>query len=462
LSCGDALKESLNYIRVSFDYVCGNPPYVRTHNLSTETREYLKDRNNLSFGTGTTDLYVAFYDIGLRMLKDTGVLGYISPNSFLKNTSQKAFRNYLIENEYLSAVYDFKSSKIFEDADTYTCICILNKDRARHEKTVQYREYRMYDVIGENTMSYDYFISVLKDRPWVISSKKDFSFLEHINSLPMKIGKFTVIQNGIATNLDEVYVGHAYRSEVCILPYTGKDTDPSRTVYFKTLDGTVHPVESSILRRCVKASRYSGELDQPDTSYNLYMLFPYTRKTVLGDNGYGAGEGVSPMWEEALRIEFPLAYQYLLSRREKLEKRDMEKDVSWFLFGRSQGMLNSGYRKIVFKHVISKESPAVIPHILDEDVVVYSGMYLNIQRRLCVIAPPNGKFVAPTQLTIDETVYDELLEEIRKAMATDDFARYCALTGKDMAGGFVSVSTKTVKQYGFESVEIEKVLCRKV
>lgn len=56
-----------------------------------------------------------------------------------------------------------------------------------------------------------------------------------------------------------------------------------------------------------------------------------------------------------------------------------DKNADWFLFGRSQGIQNSGLKKIVFKHIIDKNKPQIKPFILDEDVVVYSGRYITAE-----------------------------------------------------------------------------------
>ena len=55
LACQDALDYAANQ---QFDYVVGNPPYIRIHYLDEATRRKIK--NNYEFGTGTTDLYVIF------------------------------------------------------------------------------------------------------------------------------------------------------------------------------------------------------------------------------------------------------------------------------------------------------------------------------------------------------------------------------------------------------------------
>ena len=120
---GDALIEYKQFVG-QMDLVIGNPPYIRTHHMDQNTRDLVR---TFQFGTGNTDLYVQFYDIGIQMLKEEGTLCYISPNSFLKNTSQQKFRDFLIEQKLLYQLYNFQSNPVFDNADTYCCVCVLNK-----------------------------------------------------------------------------------------------------------------------------------------------------------------------------------------------------------------------------------------------------------------------------------------------------------------------------------------------
>ena len=181
------------------------------------------------------------------------------------------------------------------------------------------------------------------------------------------------------------------------------------TVYFKDKAGKVHEIESAILRRCVKASKYEGKTD------NTYIIFPYAE---------------APISEDRLKKEFPKTYAYLDSYRDELAKRDMDKNVNWFLFGRSQGIQNSGLKKVVFKHIIDKNKPKIEPFILDDDVVVYSGRYVT----------------AGTE---------EDLQKAYNIFKSEEFARYCALVGKNKAGGYVDVSTKAVKEFGVQEEQTE-------
>lgn len=414
LTMGDTLVEYKKHVGTK-DFCVGNPPFVRIHNIPDDYREVVQD---FQFVSGMIDLYVVFYEIGLSMLRSSGKLGYISPNSFMRNTSQRDFRQHLIDNRYLSAIYDFKTSKLFEDADTYTCICVLDKDGDRENLSVDYKEYKMYDVVARNTFDYDYFAREFSGKAWNLASEEDVRFLDENKELPTKIGDIAIVQNGIATLKDSVYINKVFEDKELTIPYMGRHTDEERVVYFGFENRSI-PIESTILHRCVKASRYDGVMG------NTYIIFPYKEKSTNGS-------GYEPMLEGDLRKSFPMAYDYLLRVKGELSSRDMDKNSDWFLFGRSQGLANSRFKKIVFKHIVSKSSPIVTPHVLDEDVIVYSGMYT-------VVGGENFE---------SKEDYDRVLGVVSSVFASPMFGRYLALVGKDMQGGYKTVSTKMVRSFG--------------
>lgn len=437
LKCDDTLKIYNQYVG-KMDYVVGNPPYIRIHNIEQNYRDLVK---SFQFANGTTDMYIVFYEIGIQMCKsDSGKLGFITPNSFLRNTSQKSFRNYLIENEILSGIYDFKDSNIFDGIGTYTCICLIDKNPYRISKTyIDYREYKMYTLTVRNKIDFKYFKNQLKNATWNLSSEEDIQFLEQNKKRPIKIKSIATVQNGIATNRDSVYVGKAWIDKDCTIPQTGKHSDRKKIVYFNG-----NKIESTILHRCVKASKFNGTID------NTYILFPYKNKPSTRLYKLETGKEVAttyiPYAEHEMMTKFPLAYSYLKSHWDDLETRDMDDNVPWYVFGRSQGLANSGFSKLVFKHVVSKSQNNIDVHILDEDVIVYSGIYVTIDPAPFI----NGE---NKKVTFNEAFYDEELCEVKHVLESDDFCHYCKLVGKDMSGGYVGISSVFVKNYGTELTE---------
>ena len=431
LLCGDTLLLYQNYIG-KMNFCVGNPPYVRIRNIMNEYRNTVK---NFSLTKGTTDMYVVFYEIGIQILKEnSGRLAYITPNSFLRNTSQKKFRNYLVDHKLLTAIYDFKDSKIF-DVDTYTCICVIDKNKNRLAKdTVECREYRMYDMIANSKIPYAYFQNQLHNAAWNFSSEEDVMFLQQNSKRQVKIKDIAIVQNGISTNKNSIYIGKVWLDKDCTKPYMGKHTDKQQLVYFNDYE-----IESTILHRCVKASRYEGE------SSNNYILFPYRNKAkaplVKKSDGSEVVAAYTAYTEEEMQSKFPRTYAYLQEYREELESRDMDPKADWFAFARSQGLINSGYKKLVFKNVICKSSHSMDVHMVDEDIITYSGVYITIDATNFISS--DGVF--------DDIQYDQKLEEVRKILASPDFHKYCTLVGKDVHGGYSYIFSSTfVKNYGIK------------
>lgn len=61
------------------------------------------------------DLYYAFYEYGIKMLKPNGILLYISPNSFTKNASGIKMREYIEKIIFLLILKIFQMNKNLMD-----------------------------------------------------------------------------------------------------------------------------------------------------------------------------------------------------------------------------------------------------------------------------------------------------------------------------------------------------------
>ncbi|WP_324734977.1 N-6 DNA methylase [Thermococcus sp. SY098] len=120
----DEKKRVDNIKKMKFDFVVGNPPYVRVQNLDEDTREFL--RRAYKTVSGKFDIYIPFIERGLRWLKDNGKLGYIVPNTFMTRQYGAGIREYLL-NFRIVHILDFGDSKVFEDATNYPAIIIVEK-----------------------------------------------------------------------------------------------------------------------------------------------------------------------------------------------------------------------------------------------------------------------------------------------------------------------------------------------
>ena len=106
--CADTL--SVSKYNSQMDYVVGNPPYVRVHNLDNayNTVKSYKFANG-----GMTDIYLVFFEIGFNMLKPNGQLCYITPSSWLSSLAADNLRRYIVQNQNLIALIDLEHFQAF-------------------------------------------------------------------------------------------------------------------------------------------------------------------------------------------------------------------------------------------------------------------------------------------------------------------------------------------------------------
>ena len=69
-----------------FDIVIGNPPYVRME-LIKPLKPYLETRYEVV--ADRADLYAYFFELGVRLLKPGGRLGYISSSTFFRTAQAR-------------------------------------------------------------------------------------------------------------------------------------------------------------------------------------------------------------------------------------------------------------------------------------------------------------------------------------------------------------------------------------
>ena len=309
--CGDTL--TIDKYDAKMDFVLGNPPYVRVHNLGDSFEEI----KSFSFAqNGMTDLYIVFYEIGLRMLNKTGILGYITPSSFYNSLAGSYMRKYLVAGNFIDKIVDLKHHQAFE-ATTYTTIVVLRNDKQSTEI-----EYFTYDsdtqrpVFCERLCPEDFYIT----DSFYFGSKEDVYLLKKIFS---NNGKGNIeVKNGYATLCDDVFIGDFNFTSDLILP--------------------VIKASKGIVRK---------------------MLYPYDKFALL-------------IPEETLKKD-EAAYRYLSDNKETLKKRSNERksDRYWYAFGRSQAIADTYKDKIAVNSLLRTEKDIKLTPA-PPGTGVYSGLYI--------------------------------------------------------------------------------------
>jgi len=317
----DALDVDENKkILEKFDFVVGNPPYIRIQNLDKKERKYIQD--NYSFcKSGSTDIYIAFFQMGISLLNSEGILSFITPNTYFYTNTGKELRKYFRENKLIKEIINFDDKQVFDGVTAYTSITALEKNNTKNSF-----DYYFYT----NKLKYVGSIpfSKLNDDKWILDKNEIIDKILEIETRGKKLGEIAEIHVGITTLADDIYIfeNPLFKDNIAII---------------KLKNGAEYKIEKSILKPIIKVSTLKNSNDEQ----NRFIIFPY--KLVNGK--------YVVLSEEELKQKYPLTYKYFLSVKERLLKRDKGKKISpWYAFGRTQGLNTSFGEKILISPIGNK------------------------------------------------------------------------------------------------------------
>jgi len=116
-----------NNISGGFDIVIGNPPYVGEKSHKEIFRQ-IREGNLKEYYQGKQDLFYFFFHLGLNLLKNNGILSFITTNYFITATGGKKLREDFFKRAVFRKIINFNELKIFESAlGQHNMITILQK-----------------------------------------------------------------------------------------------------------------------------------------------------------------------------------------------------------------------------------------------------------------------------------------------------------------------------------------------
>ena len=181
----------------SFDIVIGNPPYVRQEMIK-EQKPALKEKYQTF--AGTADLYVYFYELGIRMLKTYGTLGYICSNKYYTVKYGEALRAFLLENTKIEIFTDFEDKKVFEDATVTSDINIFKKEKPASES--------IFKVVNSDlTNSFSMRQSDLSKSGFAFVTPQKLQLKKKIEKIGTPLKEWNIrINYGIKTGFNEAFI----------------------------------------------------------------------------------------------------------------------------------------------------------------------------------------------------------------------------------------------------------------
>lgn len=346
--CGDALdkrtfKKLQKLCKGGFDCVVGNPPYVRNKNMNDTTKALLPSWETSS--AGNVDLYMPFFEIGIKLLSSNGKLGYISPNSYLQGVNGRNLRNYFSSVKYQIHIVDFRDSQVFENVTSYTCITLI--DKSIKTDNISYFRLNETNSLDSHTCSCYNMEDFPNGNPWRMSESSIDTIIQKLESSGTPLSNWK-IRNGLAT----------LKNDIFFFSPCGED----EVYYHRIYEGKKYKIEKDV---CIKVAKPNIIKNETELAEKMEIaIFPYTHN----DNSYDVID------EAVLQSFYPESYKFLNEYKSLLLKRDKGHGSypAWYAYGRTQGMNNFG-KKLLIPYICDKPI-AVLS--LDPEVLFYCGYAL--------------------------------------------------------------------------------------
>lgn len=394
LYCGNSL--TFDFMAISevcgnngFDIVVGNPPYVRSKHIDDATKQCLPRWQTSR--VGNVDLYIPFFEIGMSVLREDGILGYITANSFFKSVNARALRRYFNEQQTSLTIIDFGEQIVFKKRLAYTCLAFLSKSR---RDSILYTKADIADVEANNNFVYSRIAYETLDdhRGWNLNHSEVLNNIRLIESAGKALGDLYVIKNGIATLANDVFIFRPTRVD--------------SAYYYHMRNGLEYPIEKGICRDIIKPNILKTEAEIAEKEEKIITPYDQTYNVIK---------------EDFFASTYPKAYSYLLSCRDVLDARDKgDGDYgAWYAFGRTQAIADSGL-KLLFPYMSD------LPHFVylpQRDMMIYCGY----------------------------AIYSESENELlflKRVLESSVFDYYMKHTSKPYSSGYYSYAKNHVKSFG--------------
>ncbi|EID4796118.1 class I SAM-dependent DNA methyltransferase [Campylobacter lari] len=296
----EVLDEGGNF--QGFDLIIGNPPYIRQEDIKELKPNLAK---NYKVYKGTSDIYTYFYELGFNVLKQNGVLSFITSNKYTRAGYGEALREFLLKNTTLLEYIDLNGIKVFDSATVDTSILSFEKAKTK-DSSFKYLAPNT-ELLKENDFNIESILNFNKIAQNSLS-KESFTFNdESTNALKAKIEKHGTplkewhglnINYGIKTGYNEAFIITTEKRDE-ILAKCKDEAEKERTAKL---------IRKMLRGRDIK--RYSYEWAGLWAIF-IPWHFPNVEKpkTMLEN-------------EQDLKEQYSSLYNHLLSHKEKLSNRN--------------------------------------------------------------------------------------------------------------------------------------------
>ncbi|MCT3635012.1 restriction endonuclease [Elizabethkingia anophelis] len=188
-----------------FDVIIGNPPYIQLQKMG-EASDALQKLGYETF-VRTGDIYSLFYELGYKLLKEKGLLTFITSNKWMRAAYGESLRKFFTDKTNPEILIDFGGTQIFDTATVDTNILMFSRDKNRQQTLaciVKEKELKnLSDYFRQNNEN----VSFVSFESWVILSEIEQSIKAKIETVGVPLSSWDInIYRGILTGYNDAFI----------------------------------------------------------------------------------------------------------------------------------------------------------------------------------------------------------------------------------------------------------------
>jgi methylase of polypeptide subunit release factors len=228
-------------VETGFDLIIGNPPYIQLQDKEKIPLKYQKELEDENYETFAKmgDIYCLFYERAHDLIKDKGLITFITSNKWMRTEYGKKLREFFINKTNPLSLIDFSGFRVFNTALVDTNIIIFQKATNNNKMYSCHftRDYHRGDSIKKYFENNKVLLNKLDTNSWFIGTEEALLLKKKIEKIGTKLKDWDLsIRYGIKSGYNKAFIikedkrndliKEDKNSENIISPViTGKDMD---------------------------------------------------------------------------------------------------------------------------------------------------------------------------------------------------------------------------------------------